>query len=119
MTLRAPASGSTANGCAVECRVAARTLSAGFPAVGKKPVRRVGPVVADDSDGGAADPANLFPHAAGLRLVQRAGRRGRVDLGAPEDFVGHPVADAREMFLHEEHGLERGAAAAFEEAGEA
>ena len=34
--------------------------------------------------------------------------------GAPENFVGHPVADAGKSFLHEQHRLDRRAGAAFE-----
>jgi len=38
-----------------------------------------------------------------------------MEAGAPKDFVGHPVADARETFLHEEHGFDRRACASTQE----
>ena len=41
-----------------------------------------------------------------------------MDFGAPEDFVGHPVADAGEALLHEEDGFDRGAGAASQEFGD-
>ena len=119
LAFRAPAGRSPANGGAGEIGAAARAASAGFPTVGKEPVFGISPVVVDDAHGGAADPTHSLPEALGLRGFERAGGCGRMEAGAPEDFVGHPVADAREVFLHEEHGFERGAAAAFEEAGEA
>ena len=37
-----------------------------------------------------------------------------MDRGTPENFVGHPVADAGKAFLHKEHGLHRRAGAAFQ-----
>lgn len=51
--------------------------------------------------------------------IERAGRCGGMETGAPEDFVGHPVADPREVLLHEENRFEWGPAAAFEETREA
>ena len=37
-----------------------------------------------------------------------------MDPGAPENFVGHPVADARKMVLHEQHCFDGRAAAALQ-----
>ncbi len=34
--------------------------------------------------------------------------------GAPENFVGHPVADSGKLFLHEQDGLDRSPASAFQ-----
>ncbi len=87
--------------------------------MGEKPRRRVRPVVTDDAHGGAADPANGLPEPSDLIRDERAGGIGRMEACAPKDFVGHPIPDAREMLLHEEHGLEWSAAAALEETREA
>ena len=115
LAIRTPAGGSAAYGSAVESGAATRAFAAGFPTVGKQPGDGVGPVVADDADGGAADPAYFSPESARVGGVERSRRGGGMEMGAPEDFVGHPIADAGEMFLHKQHGFERSAASALQE----
>ena len=73
-------------------------------------------VAAGAGNGDEREPADLLAFAvqgAHLGGRERSGRALGMDGGAPEHLVGHPVADARKTFLHQQDGLDRGAAAAF------
>jgi len=61
-------------------------------------------VIAASRDGGegeAGDGAALAPEGFDLGGAKGTGGLGGVNRGAPEDLVGHPVADAGESLLHE------------------
>ena len=59
----------------------------------------------------AGDGAAFAPEFFYLIGAEGAGGLRGVDGGAPEDFVGHPVANAGEAFLHEQDGFYRGTGA--------
>ena len=71
--------------------------------IGRKFVAATG----DRVEGEAGDRAALAPEFFNLGGAEGAGGLPGVDGGAPENFVGHPVADAREAFLHEQDGFYR------------
>ena len=60
----------------------------------------------DFFDGFAGDPAGLFPKFGDFSFRKRFDAAFWVDAGAPENFVGHPVADSGESFLHEQRGFD-------------
>lgn len=94
----------------------ARAVTAGFPAVGKKPgARGIRPVAPDGAQRSAGDELERFSQHGGVRF---AGRRGGMQAELPENFVGHPVADAREAGLVEQQSLERTAGVAAENVGD-
>ena len=80
-----------------------------FPAVVEEPsVWSVAPVGSDDAHGVAGDFFYGFVKAAGLLASQGLDAAAGADLGAPENFVGHPVADAGADFLVEQEGFHIG-----------
>lgn len=119
LALRAPAGGSSADLGALEVEAAAGAGVVFFPAVMEEPgVRRVFPAFADGFEGLAGDLAGFFPEGCGFFRREGAAAAGGEEAGAPENFVGHPVADAGEALLHEEDGFDRGLLAAAEEGGD-
>lgn len=50
----------------------------------------------------ARDPAGLFPNFADFRGRKRSDAAFRIDAHSPQNFVGHPVADSGEGFLHQQ-----------------
>ncbi len=69
--------------------------------------RQVAAAPGDRVEREPADLAALAVQGAHFGRTQRTGQTLGVDRRAPEDFVGHPVADAGKPFLHEQHGLDR------------
>ncbi len=119
LALRAPAGGASADLGALEVEAAAGACVVFFPAVMEEPgVRRVFPAFADGFEGLAGNLAGFFPEGGGFFRCEGAAAAGGEEAGAPEDFVGHPVADAGEALLHEEDGFDRGLLAAGEEGGD-
>ena len=59
--------------------------------------------MADDSEGFARDETRRAQERRSLRRIERPALDCRSDLCAPENFVRHPVADARETGLHENY----------------
>ena len=56
----------------------------------------------DSLYGFTRDPASLFPKFADFRGRKRFDAAFRIDASAPENFVGHPVADSGKGFLHQQ-----------------
>ena len=65
-----------------------------------------------------SDAAAFAPERANLGRLQRASAALRVNRSAPKNFVGHPVADPREAFLHQEDGFDGRARAPAKEQGD-
>lgn len=68
------------------------------------------------TEGAPADGADFFSKKRSIRF---RGECGRVNPGAPQNLVGHPIADSREESLIQEEGLDRGAGVAREKRGDA
>ena len=131
MALRAPGGGAGGDGAAGKLGAATGAVAALFPTVLKEPFlgRNLRDVAAgSETLAGVGEEAfvfvcNMFEGSPGDELgflTQRGGVElgsgsGGVELHAPTDFVGHPVADAREASLVENKGLEAGAGSFFEE----
>ena len=91
------------------------------PCFGDRDVEIGGDQVAaagDGVEGEAGNGAAFAPEGLYLGGAEGAGGLGGVNRGSPEDFVGHPVADAGETFLHEEDGFDGRAGAALKERGD-
>ena len=79
-----------------------------FPFLVDQPIARwIGEVRADDAERFAGDEARFTKQAVALRGGERSGWCQRGDLRAPENFVGHPVADAGETALQKQDGFDR------------
>ena len=88
------------------------------PALVEEPAfGRVAEVFADFFEGDAGDEADFFVEAGEFGGFERGGWFVRSEGGAPEDFVGHPIADSRKTFLVEERGFDGEAAVALQEIG--
>jgi hypothetical protein len=72
----------------------------------------------DVFEGAFADEAEVFEELGGVG-VDLGGRGAGGEAGAPEDFVGHPVADAGKGCLIEEEGLDGELGVAWEDVSEA
>ena len=116
-----PAGGATADLGAREFFSGSWTETAFSPAVIEEPGvgygdieigRNVVTASSDGVEGEAGYVAALAPEFFDLGWPECTGGLRRVNCGAPQDFIGHPVADAGEAFLHEQDGFNRGASAA-------
>src|SRR5687767_640092 len=104
---RAPGGGAASNFGAFQGGAATRTISFAAPTFVEEPsLRRVCIGGGNFFDGFAADPAGLFPESADFLGREGFDAAFWIESGAPEDFVGHPVADASERFLHQERGFD-------------
>ena len=90
-----------------------RAARACRPAVAVEPGgRRIAPVPTDGGQGAAGDPADVVAQDVGRIRPQQTRRNQRVPSEAPEDFIGHPVADSGKNRLIKQKGLDRSAVAA-------
>ncbi len=71
---------------------------------------RVGEIVPDDLNGALGDEAGFLEGGFQLVLVDSPGSGARMNLGLPEDFVRHPIADSRKTILQQQHRFDRCAA---------
>ncbi len=111
-----PARGAAADVFADQGLLGARTAAAVFPAVVEEPgVGRIGPILADHLHRLRADLAERRMQLADRLRAERTGLGLRMKARAPQHLVGHPIADAGETFLHQQHGLDRRARAATQE----
>lgn len=86
----------------------ARANSFTFPLLMDQPIRRrIGKSGPNDAERFAGDKERLSQQPRALRRGQGAGQKRRRDPGAPQDFIRHPISDARESFLHENNSLDR------------
>jgi hypothetical protein len=114
----APGGSAAADGFAAEGGFVFGANALGGPALVEEPVFwRVAEGFADFFEGDAGDEADFFVEAGEFGGFKRGGRFVRREGGAPEDFVGHPVADSGKTFLVEERGFEGEAAVALQEIG--
>jgi len=74
----------------------------------------IGEVLADDAQRFSTHPADFSIERFNACSIERAGELPGMNRGAPQNFVGHPVADAGKPFLHEQHRLDRRAGATFQ-----
>jgi hypothetical protein len=86
-------------------------MTAALPAMMKQPrLWQVAIVFSDRAESGAADGLDFGVQPFDLGWLQFARGPAGMNFGLPENFVRHPVADARKAALHEEDGLDRRAA---------
>ena len=87
-----------------------------FPFLMDQPIaRRIGEFGADDAERFTGDEARFVEQTDSLRCGELAGWRQWSDPRAPKNFVCHPVADAGETTLQEQHGFYRRPGMATEE----
>jgi hypothetical protein len=68
---------------------------------------------ADRLQGNATDFARLAPECGDFRCFQFAIATARINSGAPQNFVCHPVSHPRKKVLHEQEAFDRARGAAF------
>lgn len=86
----------------------ARANTVTLPLLVDEPIsRRIGKRGPNDTERFACDKARLSQQPRASRRGQGAGRNQRRDPGSPQDFIRHPIADARESILHENNSLDR------------
>lgn len=107
LALWAPGRGSPANRFVFQRSVVARAFAFSAPALVKQPARRrVAERNANVFQRLAADKDGLLPQLVESAAFDGPARSSRVDPSAPQNFVGHPIADARKVLLEKKGGLD-------------
>src|ERR1041385_4297839 len=107
LTSRTPGGGPSADGGATEGSPVLRTMAFAVPALMEKPVLRwILEFPGNGAHGAATDEFYGAPKPRQGCVFDSAGRRLWVQAGAPENFVGHPIAHTRESRLQQQHGLD-------------
>lgn len=118
LAARAPDGGAAADGFTAQLGAVLRTFAARFPAFVEQPiVRRIGIIPSDGPQGGAGDGTHIAPKKTQPGLAELCRPALRRNCGAPEDFIGHPVTDARKAALEQKHRFYRRASVSPNECG--
>lgn len=108
LTARTPCRGAPADFLAAQAGSITRTPSAILPPVIEKPcVRKVAPSRPHDGHGPAAYMSGLSEKYTDIITIQPPGSCCGMQPGAPENFVGHPIAHAWEDALIKQEGFKR------------
>src|ERR1051325_4567560 len=107
LALRAPGGGASANFGALQGRSVARADATFPPTFIEEPAfGRIGVFGSDTLHRFAGNPRGLFPTFSSFGVGEEFHATFWVDARPPENFVGHPIADAGEGFLHEGRGFD-------------
>src|SRR5262245_47875175 len=94
LTARTPRCGPSTERAAFEESSMARATATWFPSMQKQPrSRRVAKLGSDDTQRILTYRTNHLPQDNHLRVPNSSRALGWMQLGAPQDFVGHPIAD--------------------------